>query len=271
MALITGYFRESYYQIEFPSDIKNSRKFLFITCDLGEYSGIQSAIQSAYNNPDIHILCMIDYPPPKCLPRNLEIIRCSRLVGDKRFLGKLFKVKPEIFLSDYDMLVWFDANVILKSGSLEKMSQLDGSDLYLFKHNKRETIVDEANTIIKWGKDSSDIVNNFLMKVDGNKNEYPLYQGRFFIRKNSARVADFNSCWFEAIKNYSIRDQISLPVCAKKRECLVEAYNAKDILDHITIEPHLKFDVSHYDSTFHGRIKAFISKLLYFILVIKRR
>ena len=270
MLIVEGKFRGTDYRLQLDEKVANIQKLMFVTCDFGGYSGLENAVQSARQNPDINILALTDYDTDMLIPHNLSVVRCHLTEGDPRFLGKILKICPELILDKYQTLIWFDANIILKRNIHEKITNFASADVILFNHQKRKNIFEEADAVVSGGKEDSAIIDRFFGSLPDQALNYSLYQGRFFIRHSSSAVKLMNDQWFEFVTNFSIRDQLSLPVALKNSHCNFIVHEAKRLKDLIEIKPHHKFDVSRYNTSMIGRLRAYRSRILYWLLVQRR-
>lgn len=185
----------------------------------------------------------------KSIPNDNQII-----IGidgyNSRMDAKRFKILPQNYFHGYKTSMWIDANILIELSLIKLLLNFNDTDTHwaLFKHDKRSSIVQEANICIRRGKDSREKIINQLTKYKKNYNEIEkmgLYQGRILIRKFNEFTNKLNIFWFEEIDRESIRDQISLPIVISK-------LNKKNLL---IIEPNL--DQKYFRIFFHNKYQMY--------------
>ena len=168
--------------------------------------------------------------------------------------AKRYKLKPHIYLSEYDVSVWVDIEVKIKKSITELVdSYLKNSNLAVLNHelcgrtvsgnlNVRKCIYEEAKFIEWLGnnnpkktfKDDMNIINSQIKKY--KKENYPENNGLarttvLFRRHNEDDVIKTNNDWWEEMKYGSKRDQLSFNYVAWKNE-LNFNYIQEDIDDN---------------------------------------
>ena len=186
-------------------------KICVYTCITGDYDEI-SEIETKEKNIDYYLftnnkniksdtwnVIYIDNPD------NLDNIRLARKI---KILGNEITKK-------YDITIWLDgASYIRKSIKefIEKYINFDEYSLIGFKHRERDCIYDEALECVKVRKDNKDIIKKQMDKY--KKEKYPKHNGliesTILFRKNNDKTLDKTmKLWFEEIKKFSYRDQLS--------------------------------------------------------------
>jgi len=137
--------------------------------------------------------------------------------------AKIFKVKPHEFLKEYDISLWIDANFLIKkdiNSFLKKVDFLKNANMLLFEHDQgRQCIYDEAKMVVLDNKDNPEIVRKQMEKY--KKEEYPKNNGlcanSILLRKhNSDDIINLSNMWWDEIRNFSRRDQLSFYYCKWK-------------------------------------------------------
>jgi hypothetical protein len=130
---------------------------------------------------------------------------------DARKQARMLKVLSHT-LSDAEVTIWHDANVQLLVPAVEVVKAwLDGMDVATFRHPVRDCIYAEAG-VCKWkGKDSPAVIETVLgnYQVEGFPEHYGLAETTVVVRRNNARVTEFNNLWWSAMVRGSLRDQLS--------------------------------------------------------------
>lgn len=143
--------------------------------------------------------------------KNLDNIRLARKI---KILGHK-KINRH-----YEIAVWTDANVIWQKPISQFVDQyLQENPFAIFKHHSRNTIYDEAMACLKFHKDTKTIILKTLNFYHSKNfpDDNGLCESTVFIKKpHDAKVMDMEKIWFNMIKNYSRRDQLSFNYAAWK-------------------------------------------------------
>lgn len=142
-----------------------------------------------------------------------EVRRVEYDNPDKTRIARWVKTHSHSLLSQYKATLWIDANLeILSSYVYERCIALNnrGIQLASVKHPLRDCIYDEAYKVYELDKEQN-IFNwcHYLRSVDYPKHN-GLYETNVLYRKNDTDVAKINEEWWNAISQYSRRDQLSL-------------------------------------------------------------
>ncbi len=156
--------------------------------------------------------------------------------------AKIYKVLPHKFLSDYNVSIWIDGNLLVR-GDVNKLIKkyLENYNLAIFSHNQhkkrwkklfwvkniedcRNCIYDEAKYLLKIGKegkykDDPKVIKEQIKKYQ--RNGYPknkgLVVGMVILRRhNEFDIIKVMKDWWQEIKDYSRRDQLSFNYVAWK-------------------------------------------------------
>ena len=130
--------------------------------------------------------------------------------------SRKYKILSHRFLSDYDLVCYIDANMILKA-------EPPHYPLWYY-HNKRRNIFQEANRIIELKKDNPNTVTNQINGYikNGFQSKTPLFLNGFFVRRHSEKINNLHEQWYAEIEKHSYRDQISLPYACWKTKTFPE-------------------------------------------------
>ena len=144
------------------------------------------------------------------------------------------KINPHLLLSDYDVSIWVDGNVTIKSNLNEFLSKYISSDysIYVPKHPSRNCIYSESNAVIAMKKDTKENVTPQIerYKKEGFPKDYGLLQSNIMLRlHNNEDCIRFMEQWFEELKNGSHRDQLSFNYIAWKNNDIKIFYLDKTI------------------------------------------
>jgi len=134
------------------------------------------------------------------------------------FRPKIFrkiKICPHLFLPEHDRNVWIDGNLAIED--IDKLIE-SRSGFETLMHTKRYCIYQEAVRCIEIGKDKEETI---MRQVNKYYNEgYPFSNGLIWsallIRDNTEENRDFGNLWWNEVRRYSVRDQLSFNYVAWK-------------------------------------------------------
>lgn len=124
------------------------------------------------------------------------------------------KILAHKYLPEYQTTIYNDGCQQL----IRDVNKIDFKGGFLIKkHHSRNCIYDEAKQIIDLNKDTA---KNMSIQVEAYKSFHPanwgLYETGFMIRENCPEVNAICDAWWEEVKKFSHRDQMSLPVVFRK-------------------------------------------------------
>ena len=203
----------------FKSFWDSENKKVVYTCISGDYDNLR---EPKVIDPDFDYICFTDQnihsnvwsirPIPESLSEYSQVKR-----------QRAMKTMPHLFLPEYELSVWVDANVEIR-GSINdyiaenEISQENGF-FFVGKHPDRDCIYDEVQACVKYKKD---IYENMEPQVESYREEgFPEHFGLpqttiLFRYHNLADCKRLCEAWFDEIKKYSHRDQLSFTyVCWK--------------------------------------------------------
>lgn len=115
--------------------------------------------------------------------------------------------------------LWIDGNIRLMVPAERLVKEwLNGYDIAIFKHRMRDCIYDEADLCARLNLDNPDLIHEQVRAYlkDNHPRKYGLAEACVILRRHSPSVESFNNAWWSEYSRYSVRDQISLMVAARK-------------------------------------------------------
>lgn len=145
---------------------------------------------------------------------------------DSTRIARYVKTHPEILLSEYDVSIWMDMNVLIKTGYIyERALQLvsEGVVVSSMKHPGWDCIYEEAFEVMHMRVERESVVLGWCPRLV--KEGYPRHNGlcetNVLLRQHrKPEVADFDAFWWECISNHSRRDQLSFNYALWKKNIL---------------------------------------------------
>ncbi|NHE56245.1 glycosyltransferase domain-containing protein [Cyclobacterium plantarum] len=126
--------------------------------------------------------------------------------------SRFIKIKGSKELIEYDYVIWHDGNIQINADKIEVLIEdLGNNFLAVFRHPYRDNIFDESKACIKLRKEDFFIIIFQLLVYmwKGVSTEGKLFETGIFVKKNNFKEEFFN-LWWDNVKKYSCRDQISL-------------------------------------------------------------
>lgn len=170
---------------------------------------------------------------------------------DPRMRAKLMKICPHWFLPDYDIYVWVDANIEVKSPDFIKtvLNCELVNDISISKHPSRTDIYQEAKFITDSIKSGSKYLSS-RYSVESIEKEIAvigpgmegLYWCGLFARKNNAWINKCFEQWFLDNVLYTNFDQISFVKMVNKSNLKLGLFDMGDFYnnDYYRLTKHLK-------------------------------
>lgn len=184
----------------------------------------------------------------------------SRRVASR--FGKMFFYQQ---LSEYDIVIYIDANVALIKGieTLTYQFLYSNCAIGLFPHPNRHSSAEEALYCLENGKlNDEERTQAELMRQSklGFSDDIGLYEGCVIFRKpNSKEVEKLMEAWFKEFNYWQSRDQISLPFAIWKTNTNIFIFEkaARDYREYFGFTEHTGQGCGKF---FIGNVQSFIFK-----------
>jgi len=182
---------------------------------------------------------------------NWTIIPISKLIEKVNISGikitRYIKLFPHLFFEDYELSIYFDGSLILNGDLNELLLKIlnPSFNLYLLQHPERNKVFQELSAVIFYKKDTKeavDIIEKRYMEINFPDN-LGLTENCIIIRRHNKKdIIKLMEVWWNEIKNYSYRDQLSLNYAIWKLNIKIKIYYLSKtfMLDYFTQKDHLK-------------------------------
>lgn len=161
----------------------------------------------------------------KVLPKSTDSIKQQREV----------KIMSHEYTKGYSITIYHDANIELTNNPLQLIRQFFKGGLLTTTHANRATIKAEGKRIVELGKDTQQSVDFTLQSLSDYPDNLGLWETGIMIRDKS--VAELEKLWFELLKQYSHRDQLTLPYAAWKTDIIPAGLRRVLIYSFFKINP----------------------------------
>ena len=195
------------------------------TCITGDYDKVNEL-----NNKEIGFDYYLFTNNKKINSTTWNVIYINDEELDNVRLARKIKILGHDILKKYSMLVWIDGSISIKDNLEEFIYQycdFNKFDFIGFKHSRRNCLYEEAYECMKLQKDSFSIIESQIENY--KKQNYPVNNGLIetgvFIRKNNTRCNKIMKLWFDEVKKFSYRDQISFNYIAYKYKLKYDLLN----------------------------------------------
>lgn len=139
---------------------------------------------------------------------------------------------PEIF-DNYQYSLYMDSNMQLMVDPVVFLDFLRlSSDILVFKHKSRNCLYDEAEECVDLGLVDSGVTAQQTSKYrsEGCPEKNGLYECTVIFRRHSGAMRKFSEAWWEEVKTFACRDQISFPYVAWKHKVIVSTFPESNIV-----------------------------------------
>lgn len=132
--------------------------------------------------------------------------------------ARYYKLNPHLVLPNHDASVWMDSQCYFKYHPKDIVNfylEKTNSDIAIHHHSDISSVAQEA-VAQAWvyKNDDPQIVMNQVIRYERDGfpiMQYDHYETGILLRRNTKEVSEFNKSWWEDVKNYSLRDQLSAP------------------------------------------------------------
>lgn len=176
---------------------------------------------------------------------------------DNLRLSRFAKLNPHIVLPDYDISLWMDANLNIENDKFkDRIESLVGSNTLISvpTHPVRDCIYEEADSCIKEGRDSKNLITRQVefVKQNGFPEKNGLYENNIILRMHKEKeIISLSKKWWDMYLKYSKRDQLSLAYLLWKNNINCEPL----FLDGLSARDFSGISYKEHNKTILGRLK----------------
>ena len=214
-------------------------KGVVYTCITNDYDDIREIEIYGYADKNWDYVCFTDnqnYIEQKQIGIwEIRPLQFSELDNTRN--NRWHKLNPHILFPKYSESIYIDPNINILSDKL--FEEIKGFDIKLPKHFKNSSIYQEFNDVMRAELDFPELINSELDLIKSSKmpENYGFAENNLIYRKhNLTKIKAIDTEWWEMVKNYAKRDQLSFAFVLWKN-----GINIKDI----TFE-NTRFDVYNF-------------------------
>lgn len=268
---ITFEFRQNQYELAFEKIALQSGPIIY-SADIGGYSGNDAILSMAARYPGRQFIFFTDRPVT-ISSGNLKIVSVDWTGRDERLVAKYFKVNSAtIFNQHHIVSLWVDSNVEMIDDTI--LNRFDSHGLQLLRHDKRTSISQELQEIVKHGKESKERAHQAAISLARQTHDIdrlPLYQGRIIFRRTEPQIIEFEKLWWAYILSTTYRDQISLPVAIEVSGVSANLIDAEERKKYFVIHPHKKYKFNTLEGGAETKLKFLLAKIRFKLAITLQR
>lgn len=161
-------------------------------------------------NPNARYVAFTDRPQPQCKVWEVHVTECWH---HPRLQARLLKIRPDLFFPEADIYAWIDGSFEIRRDATTAITEHSKNyEILAFKHPHRILAEDEAVAVHKYCNIPLELAQAqvaYYRKQGWTKQDAITSTG-FFVRRNTAKVRAWQEAWWEEIKLWTIRDQLSV-------------------------------------------------------------
>lgn len=125
-----------------------------------------------------------------------------------------------------NIIVWIDANAAVLSPRFlnDVVDAIGYSDILTFRHPVRQTVLEEAEFLKTNPRGKGQPIDeqmNFYQSLNDYNWDFPLAATGLLARRINKKTKLFDEVWWDQIRRFSTRDQLSFPYAVQKSGCKV--------------------------------------------------
>ena len=204
----------------YPSNFVEEKKRVAVyTVLYGDYDTIKPI---KTKNPLCDYYIFTDQPVPDDSGWKLAEFVFPKEVGSDPILkNRYLKMHPHLLFPNYEYSIYLDAVIEISLDIYRLLSRMDNRVLGLFDHHqKADCLYEEAETIKRIGKASSQVVDSQMQRYeeDGFPHHFGFCECTLIIRRhNDGLCIDIMNLWWNEFFYGARRDQLSFMYCIWKK------------------------------------------------------
>ncbi|MFN0114130.1 MAG: glycosyltransferase domain-containing protein [Paracoccaceae bacterium] len=160
---------------------------------------------------------------PRPVPEGVELMLDPSGGLDPARASRRAKLMPHRYFPEAEWSIWLDnkSRLLVPPETIVAALRAEAdAGFYAFPHFRRDCVYQEGQTVRENGLDDHRIILERMRtyRAEGMPERFGLIEGHFIVRRHmAADVVAFGEEWFDHVRRYSRRDQISFPYLAWKR------------------------------------------------------
>jgi glycosyltransferase involved in cell wall biosynthesis len=201
-----------------PKNRTQKKRIALYTAIIGGYDPYRLPKISKDANIDVYLFTDCEVPSID----GVTVIEVDVWNNDPTRTARQIKIKPHEFLPGYEAWIWVDGSIVVDTdfAKLEELLDVMTTDMRILEHRGSDGIYHEASLCQRMKLDDVDLIQRQVdrYKEAGYEKYHPMVETGVMIRKNTDAVKAVMDEWWEEVKNFSKRDQISFSYVAWKHK-----------------------------------------------------
>lgn len=244
-------------------------KYVIYTSITGGYDKIPDY---KYLDPEFDYICFSNEYENGSYVGHWKIKNISQKIKDPRRLSRFPKMNPHLVLPEYEYSVWVDGNISIISSNVydEIKKQIKGNVLWSgIIHPDRDCVFEEIKFCLSKGKDTvyNLIKTGLFLRLHRFPRQAGLLENNFLIRKHTdPAIIKVDADWWNLYKNFSWRDQITLPYVLSDKNFRITPF----LLPSINIARDSRFNYSIHSKSDNKRplVSDLYRKLILYVIAL---
>ncbi|WP_170157068.1 cupin domain-containing protein [Roseimicrobium gellanilyticum] len=201
---------------------------------------VYTAVFGAYDDPPVvrqpdpaltYVLLTEDVAMQ--VPSPWQVMVVDRVFDDPQRDARRVKLLPHLFLGEFDISVWVDANCDLLALDLQTIHNLLGdADVAVCPHHSRRCLYDEARAVQELLMDSPELIERQMALYRGSEfpENFGLHGTMFLVRRLDTLLGrQFCHEWWTEVSRHSKRDQLSFDFVRWKSRARVQTLDLSHV------------------------------------------
>jgi GT2 family glycosyltransferase len=216
--------------------------------------------------PEIDYYCFSNTPQPTY--GIYTILPIDYFGDDATRTARFIKTHPHLYFSDYDLVLWIDANIVVQTNIMSFIQKFLASNLLIasVRHPLRKSIQEEAQECIALAKDAHPVIQQQMAQyqAEGYQQTMPLIETNLLmIKLQDKRSQQFLESWWMEIEKHSKRDQLSVNYALDKHQLQVYhlfpvGFSARDFPGFALVTHTKKVGEPNYNTSGIGSYAAVV-------------
>jgi hypothetical protein len=216
-----------------------NNEIVIYTVITGNYDNLSEVPEFYF--PDVYdYICLTDNPNTKS--KNWKIIKIDLIDNDCQLTQRFYKIIINKYIKKYKKSIYIDGKIKLNNNIFKELDNLNSYDMVGFEHYKRKCLYQEGAVLLHPYKQicTKEKIIPLIQYI--KENNFPKMFGLTdtccLIRNHNDLIIKMMDQWFNLLKKYSRRDQLSFMYCVWKNNLNIFILPDKKHKEYFKIKPH---------------------------------
>jgi GT2 family glycosyltransferase len=218
------------------------QRVVIYTAVIGGYDELTPPM---FQSPDCDFIAFSDVP---LRVKGWQVRPLNYLHHDPARAARFVKLHPHVYFPDHDYSIWIDGSIAARGDLRQLVGSLTiGTFIGAFPHPARDCIYEQGENCAVLNQDLAETIERHLarFRMEGVPEKAGLWATNVLVRRhNDPACADLMAAWWRELEIGSRRDELSLPVVARRHSVtisplgnLAEVASKRELFSH---SEHLK-------------------------------